>query len=443
MADNNYDLKIPKKMCNPPVWLSLPSAWDWSISNAENLRKMAYNINVIIQYLQDLQTNYEAYTDKKVAELKDYVDAADKALHDYADSLNAAMKSYVDAQDLAYWERHTKDITRLQNNIDALRAYCDENFNDIRTKHAQDIAQLKGALEAQYEQLMAYTDRQIDIVQAWVNEELDKIRLEVDEINEDGFRINNPTTGERDHVGNTVSDVYNALRVHAITCDEFDSWFDFYGNTCDDFRNLFMSALEFDTYSREIMFAEYRAEVNSPVTGEMVSHAVALEQVKTFNAEQTLDCTDRDGLDLTCEQILAKNWSAFKWDTESVGYFNTDTFLIFKTNNFFVVINNYTFDRSAFPEESTTGTNTVYPSVSGWHFDIVKLEPIYDATDNASINMSTVIYNRKNIQNGVKVTQFSITYNKTEENNARMSGCTCTIIDIYNSFSEAKGGKIA
>lgn len=443
MADNNYDLKIPKKMCNPPVWLSLPSAWDWSISNAENLRKMAYNINVIIQYLQDLQTNYEAYTDKKVAELKDYVDAADKALHDYADSLNAAMKSYVDAQDLAYWERHTKDITRLQNNIDALRAYCDENFNDIRTKHAQDIAQLKGALEAQYEQLVAYTDRQIDIVQAWVNEELDKIRLEVDEINEDGFRINNPTTGERDHVGNTVSDVYNALRVHAITCDEFESWFDFYGNTCDDFRNLFMSALEFDTYSREIMFAEYRAEVNSPVTGEMVSHAVALEQVKTFNAEQTLDCTDRDGLALTCEQILAKNWSAFKWDTESVGYFNTDTFLIFKTNNFFVVINNYTFDRGAFPEESTTGTNTVYTSVSGWHFDIVKLEPIYDATDNTLINMSTVIYNRKNIQNGVKVTQFSITYNKTEENNARMSGCTCTIIDIYNSFSEAKGGKIA
>lgn len=443
MADPKDDEKLPKKICNPPIWLSLPSAWDWSLSNAENLRKLVYNVNVIIQYLQDLQTNYEAYTDQKVAELKTYVDAADKALHDYVDQLNADMKEYVDTQDLAYWSRHLEDVQRLQNNIDTLRAYCDENFEDIRTKHAQDIVGLYGALQSQYEQLTAYTDRQIDVLQAWTQEQLDALRLEVDEINEDGFRIDNPTTGERDHVGNTVNDVYNALRVHAITCDDFDAWFTYYDNDCDSFRNLFMSALDFDTLSYSIMYDRYIQEVNSPVTGEMVTHAEALEQIMSFSSEQALDCTDRDGLDLTCVQIAEKAWSAFEWDTESVGYFNTDAFLIIKLGIGFVVINKYSFPPNMFPTESTVGTNTTYPSLIGWHFDIVQLEPIYESTENATINMTSIVYNRKIITEGVKSTQFSISYTKTEENNARMTGCTCTVIDIYNSFSDAKGGKIA
>ena len=53
------DKEKPKKVCNPPSWLSLPSAWDWSISFEENLGKILYNVNVIVQYLEDLQTNYE------------------------------------------------------------------------------------------------------------------------------------------------------------------------------------------------------------------------------------------------------------------------------------------------------------------------------------------------------------------------------------------------
>ena len=438
MADNNDDLKMPKKMCNPPVWLSLPSAWDWSISNAENLRKMAYNINVIIQYLQDLQTNYEEYTDQKVAELKEYVDAADQALHDYADSLNAAMKAYVDAQDLAYWERHTQDITRLQNNIDALRSYCDENFEDIRTKHAQDIAQLQGALQSQYEQLVAYTDRQIDILQAWVNEELDKIRLEVDEINEDGFRIDNPTTGERDHVGNTVNDVYNALRVHAITCDDFDAWFTYYGNDCDSFRELFISALDFDTLSYSIMYDRYIQEVNSPVTGEMVTHAEALEQIMSFSSEQALDCTDRDELDLTCEQIAEKAWSAFKWDTESVQYFNTNSESIFKNFMGYVLWRKqvaFLFDK---PESPVIGDQNVYPSIAGEHFSISNIRVEYIKQPNTAVNNTVITGPRINDAGSSFNTQYSFSYSVTEENQAIIESFKADIIDIFATFAEAK-----
>lgn len=441
MADNKNG-KLPEQIVNPPSWLSLPSAWDWSLSYAENLRKLVYNVNVIIQYLQDLQTNYEEYTDQKVAELKAYVDVADQALHDYADSLNAAMKTYVDAQDLAYWERHTQDIIRLQNNIDALRSYCDENFEDIRTKHAQDIAQLQGALQSQYEQLTAYTDRQIDVLQTWTSEQLDQIRLEVDEINEDGFRIDNPTTGERDRVGNTVNDVYNALRVHAITCDEFDAWFTYYDNDCDSFRNLFISAIDFDTRAHLLMYAQYDEQVNSPVTGIMVSHAQALEEIMSFSSEQALDCTDRDGLDLTCAEIFAKNWTAFKWDTESVKYFNTESFLIIKNSGGYFCINKNIEFNFTVPETPVVGNVTLYPSLAGWHYAITNLMPIFSRVPNSSVNVFNFNI-RNSIPNGHNITSITISYVVTEENNAILTKITGDVIDVFDTFNDAKGGLIA
>lgn len=442
MTDNKNG-KLPEQIVNPPSWLSLPSAWDWSLSYAENLRKLVYNVNVIIQYLQDLQTNYEEYTNQKVAELKAYVDAADQALHDYADSLNAAMKTYVDAQDLAYWERHTQDITKLQNNIDALRSYCDENFEDIRTKHAQDIAQLQGALQSQYEQLTAYTDRQIDVLQAWTSEQLDQIRLEVDEINEDGFRIDNPTTGERDHVGNTVNDVYNALRVHAITCDEFDAWFTYYGNDCDSFRNLFISAIDFDTRAHLLMYAQYDEQVNSPVTGIMVSHAQALEEIMSFSSEQALDCTDRDGLDLTCAEIFAKNWTAFQWDTESVGYFNTENFQIIKKLIGFIVLNKNVSWKGAFESEPSLSTVNLYPHIAGWHYQIMNSTPIFQKNDGASIAVGDINITRKSYNSGSKITLCSISFISNSENQAYLTGFTTDILDIFTNFNDAKGGLIA
>ena len=435
MADNKNG-KLPEQIVNPPSWLSLPSAWDWSLSYAENLRKLVYNVNVIIQYLQDLQTNYEEYTDKKVAELKAYVDAADQALHDYADSLNAAMKTYVDAQDLAYWERHTQDITRLQNNIDALRSYCDENFEDIRTKHAQDIAQLQGALQAQYEQLTAYTDRQIDVLQAWTNEQLDQIRLEVDEINEDGFRIDNPTTGERDRVGNTVNDVYNALRVHAITCDEFDAWFTYYGNDCDSFRNLFISAIDFDTRAHLLMYAQYDEQVNSPMTGVMVSHAQALEEIMSFSSEQALNCEERDDEELTCDAIEALAKSAFWWDTDSVKMHDTENTFIRKIGNMFALWKRNESWSYTPPDSPVTGTTTLYPSISGWHWLITGFTPQFTKNENAPVNI-TFTDPSPAITETENRTVIQVQYQVTDDNQAIMTALSSDVVDMFNTYAAA------
>lgn len=438
MADNE-EMKLPEKMCNPPVWLSLPSAWDWSLSNAENLRKMAYNINVIIQYLQDLQTNYEAYTDEKIAELKAYLDAADKEIYAYIDRLNAEMKSYVDAQDLAYWERHLQDIIRLQTNIDNLRAYCDENFADIRNVHLQDVTKIYAQMQANYEQLISYCDRQIEQVQAWVNEQLDEIRLEVDEINEDGFRIDNPTTGERDHVGNTVTDVYNALRVHAVTCEEFDLWTEgHYGNTCDDFKMLFITALAFDVYSYVKMYQKYLETVNNPLTGEMTTHAVALENILNFSAEQALNCEERDGEGLTCDAIKTLAKSAFWWDTGSVKMHDTTGAFIRRIGNMFALWKRDVPWIFTPPESPVVGTVTISAYMNGWHWLICNFTPTYNKQENSSVIISTPLAARPNFgTNGVAIASLTVQYNVTENNQAIMTALTSDVVDIFDTYADA------
>lgn len=115
------DIEKPKKVCNPPSWLSLPSAWDWSISFEENLGKILYNVNVIVQYLEDLQTNYEEYTDKAIDALRVELTAVIDQLRDYHDRTLAELRTYVDQQDTFYWNEHLKDVVRIEGMITDLR----------------------------------------------------------------------------------------------------------------------------------------------------------------------------------------------------------------------------------------------------------------------------------------------------------------------------------
>lgn len=319
------DIEKPKKVCNPPSWLSLPSAWDWSISFEENLGKILYNVNVIVQYLEDLQTNYEEYTDKAIAALREELTAVIDQLRDYHDRTLAELRTYVDQQDTFYWNEHLKDVVRIEGLITDLRTYVDTNFKDIRDKHASDVVKIYADMDVMKQNLTAYVDSSIERTRAWVQEELDKLRLEVDEINEDGFRIDNPTTGLRDHVGNTVTDVWNALRVHAITAAQFDEWFEAFDNVGTDFQKLYMTAIDFDVQAYRIMYEKYKHRIYNPMTGEWERIQTAVEDVASMDNQMCLTAGERDNiLQFNDADYKRYNATAYFWDRYSIQIFDTN-----------------------------------------------------------------------------------------------------------------------
>lgn len=307
------DKKLPEKLCFNNAYLSLPSEWDASISQLEMMQKIAYNINQIIQFLTDLETNYKNYTDEKVAALKaELLKTLDKTVAD--------LHVYIDTQDAYYWAEHTKDVKRLETLITELRTYID----DVKLTHIKDVSQLNGKIDETKAYLEQYTDFAVERLKEWVEEQLEKLRLEIDEVNEDGFRIFDPTTGYRDRVGNTVNNVYDVLRVRAITCGQFDAWFPAFDKDCDDFKELYIRAGAFDAESYCKMYGILDANVNSPASGDKLSHARALDEVMQVDAELHLTAQEFDSVMAeTCQTIKAKNKDALWWDTENATYYDT------------------------------------------------------------------------------------------------------------------------
>lgn len=307
------DKKLPEKLCFNNSYLSLPSEWDASISQLEMMQKIAYNINQIIQFLTDLETNYQNYTDTKVAALK----------AELLKTLNQTVKelhTYIDTQDAYYWAAHTKDVKRLETLITELRAYID----DVKLTHIKDVSQLNGKIDETKAYLEQYTDFAVERLKEWVEEQLEKLRLEIDEVNEDGFRIFDPTTGYRDRVGNTVNNVYDVLRVRAITCGQFDAWFSAFDKDCEDFKALYIRAGAFDAESYCKMYGVFDASVNSPGSGDLISHARALDEVMQVDAELHLTAQEFDTVMAeTCQAIKTKNKDALWWDTENATFYDT------------------------------------------------------------------------------------------------------------------------
>lgn len=307
------DKKLPEKLCFNNAYLSLPSEWDASISQLEMMQKIAYNINQIIQFLTDLETNYQNYTDAKVAELK-------AELLKTLDQTVETLRSYIDTQDAYYWAQHTKDVKQLEDLITELRLYVD----NVKLTHEKDVAQLNGKIDETKAYLEQYTDFAVQRLKEWVEEQLEKLRLEIDEVNEDGFRIFDPTTGYRDRVGNTVNNVYDVLRVRAITCGQFDGWFPAFDKDCNDFKTLYIRAGVFDAESYCKMYGIFDASVNSPGSGDLLSHARALDEVMQVDAELHLTAQEFDSvMSETCQAIKTKNKDALWWDTENATYYDT------------------------------------------------------------------------------------------------------------------------
>lgn len=335
---------IPKKAVFAPTWLSLPSEWDSSVSQLEMLQRLLWNVNEIIQYLEDLETAYKDYTDTAITALRqELTQKYDKAIAD--------LKAYVDTQDAKYWDQHVKDVQALTQSVAQLRGYVDEqikstadtakSYTDTRVdaladKESADIAAVTEELNRQYAALRNYLDLRIDYTLAYTDEEIRKLTDYVNDLIQqilDGkspdvkIVIYDPTQGKDDTIQNTVNNVYDALRVFACTAQQFDSWFDDYGHTADDFRRMNLSALDYDTFSYWTMYENLIHYVTDPITGAHVNHNPALEDVSTQFRDLGLTADEFDtGLGFTGDEWADNNRSAHSWDFGGAQVYDTDVF---------------------------------------------------------------------------------------------------------------------
>ena len=156
-------------------------------------------------------------------------------------------------------------------------------------------------------------------------ERLDKLRLEVDEINEDGFRIDNPTTRFATTLETLLQMCGDALRVHAITAAQFDEWFEAFGNVGTDFQKLYMTAIDFDVQAYPIMYEKIQASDLQSHDRRMGRIQTAVEDVASMNNEMCLTASERDNiLQFNDADYKKYNATAYFWDRNSIQIFDTN-----------------------------------------------------------------------------------------------------------------------
>lgn len=306
--------EIPKPMEEWQNYLSLPNTWDSSVSYTQNLAILIYNYNQIIKYLQNLTLDYTSYTDQQIKSLRKEFQNMESTITQNYEHAIADLRAYVDTQDAKYWANHVRDVNMLTASITELRNYTDTQLTSIMTQHNKDISDLSTQLNNTIMQLQAYTDNAVSVLRMWTEQQIKNVLEQVDEINEDGFRVIDPTNGKREHVGTALANVYDILRLEAVTAQQQDDWFTAYDHDGTDFADLGMSALQYDVESYKYLFDFIKDCVYSPWTGRYEKQARVIGENAQLTNDFAITASQYDSMKRKSAEWTDNARSAYEYD---------------------------------------------------------------------------------------------------------------------------------
>lgn len=254
---------------------SLPTAYDDSLSYYETILKL---LNLMIA-LAEADEDVVHWT-----ELNPILDQIDKAITSLQNQINDAnhritdLKAYFDADQI----RQTMELKDYTDSVTAM----------IKTELASVIASGDAANKA-------YIDWQITKITEMINDLVCRFNR----------GIFDPTSGKCEDVGTVVNRVYHWLRYRAQTVTEFDG----NGLTAQQLDAVGYTAKEFDLYSKEILQFDFNHGGFSPVTGELCSYQIMIEQLANFHRSDW-NAGGFDAKEYTAQTFDDLGWTAYYFD---------------------------------------------------------------------------------------------------------------------------------
>lgn len=165
--------------------------------------------NFCISNFPFLEKNFDALTDYElICKIFEY----------FEDKINSLDEKYSDILDLRTEFEEFK--TQINNLIETFETNINKELEEFETNINNDV-DIK--LQQNYNQVIQLLSE----YQKVFNSELATLRTdlenEIKEIELGNVMAYNPTNGEVENVSKVIMDVYDVLRVNAITCTEFDS----------------------------------------------------------------------------------------------------------------------------------------------------------------------------------------------------------------------------
>jgi hypothetical protein len=268
------------KELTPLICCDVPSVYSNKQSYYECLCYIDYKVNECIDAINGFTDAYKQYTDKKVKELKEYVDG-----------LNADIYKHI-----------TEVEANIRNDMDKRDDELDKKIDNIQ----KDLISRINTLNILVYQLNTETREYIDSAIA-------KLYDYINNFVPSNMQVLNPVKGYYTSLNQALGDMYDNLRYYALTCTEFDSL----NLTCTEFDNLLLSCTDFDLYGAKRFRVDSNLYMNNPFTGEYVFYQDVIYQLAELHFNNPITTSEFDALLLTVSGFEAKALSAYTFDSNA------------------------------------------------------------------------------------------------------------------------------
>lgn len=250
----------------PPLY-NLPSYYSECESYEEQLQWLLNQLQTLQADVDNLKKDINDYTDKEIKKLFDLLSQRISNLTDYVNGEIAELKSYVDAEN-----------KKVSDKVDGMKLYVDEKTANTKKYVDSEILKIRTALSELENRLhieivngdertkgfaRVYTEQaRLELL-----EKINALSIRVDNITKEFPLVYNPTQGRQNDLQKTINDLYLYLRVHGITCFDFDSM----QITVAEFDAMKILVRNFDIRGSEIFEVWEKETAFSPWTGKKIT----------------------------------------------------------------------------------------------------------------------------------------------------------------------------
>lgn len=268
----------------------LPLTFSDCMSLYEQLCRIEYKMNEVIETVNGFGDDFTEYVDQQV-------DALRNELNGKFDLL----QNKVDAQ-LADNEAKMQALEMFVNNaIEEQQSWVLKKINDLTI-----------SINNQLQYLRQYVDAQDDKLKSYIDAEIQKVIDMIPEIQK--VMVVNPITGKLE----TLQDVLNYMtwvfKYYALTAQEYDNLH----LAASEYDDLGLSAFDYDVYGKKLLKLDDRFYMRSPITGQVVFYKDVINWLITQHQPNALTAAEYDALELTASVYDGKLITAFDYDFNGV-----------------------------------------------------------------------------------------------------------------------------
>ena len=258
----------------------LPLVYDDSLSYYESICKLVKKMNEIIDEVNSIDIdNILNRVDEEIdKELEDLY----KQMDYLTNNVNSVMGNVNNALDLY----HKQVLLELNNTT----------------------ANLTSFVSTQLSTLKKYVDSEDDSIRSEIRYQIELLKKSIPDLTT--VIVKSPYSGKLITIQEAINEIWNNLRVYALTAYEYDSL----QLTANEYDSFMLTANEYDYYAKEIIYADPILYPFSPWTGERVFYQKILYRLVDYHRTNALTASEYDGKLLNATNYDGLDLSAYNYD---------------------------------------------------------------------------------------------------------------------------------